>query len=160
MANPAIDPLKCLKKKRTKFHLLTMFGHQKIADLEQVSQAHWTAPWHEGHCWISGTRTQIRSTTCVSDCTAMILLSTLPSLARILHELTFHHHFYLPPNREISLSSGLTSQHLFHFYPKDIVFGVSKHHAKYRSVVEEGVNMVTAYTYFFFSSLPLLQCPH
>lgn len=60
-----------------------MFGHQKIADLEQVSQAHWTAPWHEGHCWISGTRTQIRSTTCVSDCTHSDAVEHFPSLARM-----------------------------------------------------------------------------
>ena len=142
-----------LKKKKKKKDYISSFDcvwPLKDCRPEQVLQAHWTAPWHQGHCWISGARTQIRPTTCESDCTA-VMLSILPSRAHVLHELTFHHHFYPPHNREISLSAGPTSQHLFHFYLKDTVFGASKHHAKYRSVVEGGVNMVTAY--IFFSSL-------
>lgn len=60
--------------------------------------------------------------------------------------------FLLPTTQQGNFSEHWpTSQHLFHFYPKDIVFGASKHHAKHRSVVEGGVNMVTAY--IFFSSL-------
>ena len=86
----------------------------------------------------------------------MLLLSTLPLLAHVLHELTFHHHFYPPPSREISLSPDLTNEHLFLFCLKAIiVFSANKHHAKYRSVVEGGVNMVTAYIFFFLLFSPL-----